>query len=185
MCPPFSLPHPVASLLWTWGVRCLYKSPVCALSELHSPSWRVRGFSPPIGSVLGLRARAAQESESGAFPPAVSPGMAPLATSPFFSHGTSHSAGVTILFDRFPGKVIDYSSDTDGHWSMVIVDINDEKLFLICVYGGKQNIHLRLSFIQSFYFDFKHLILSTKNRQKTKHITQIQNLSDYPYKQSD
>ena len=29
----------------------------------------------------------------------------------FFSHGTSHSAGVMILFNRFPGKVINHISD--------------------------------------------------------------------------
>lgn len=64
------------------GFACLYKSPVCALKELHSPSWRVNDSSPRTGSVLGPRARAAQESKLGAFLPAATPGMAPLATSP-------------------------------------------------------------------------------------------------------
>lgn len=37
----------------------------------------------------------------------------------FFSHGTSHLAGVMILFNRFPGKVINHISDINGHWLMV------------------------------------------------------------------
>lgn len=53
----------------------------------------------------------------------------------FFSHGTSHSAGVMILFNRFPGKIINHISDINGHWLMVIADINDENFFLMCVYG--------------------------------------------------
>lgn len=34
----------------------------------------------------------------------------------FFAHGTSYSAGVMILFNRFPGSIIDHKEDTEGHW---------------------------------------------------------------------
>lgn len=53
----------------------------------------------------------------------------------FFSHGTSHSAGVMILFNRFPGNVIDCKSDSDGHWLMIVSEINGSKYILLCVYG--------------------------------------------------
>uniref|UniRef100_A0A3Q0S4P9 Endonuclease/exonuclease/phosphatase domain-containing protein n=1 Tax=Amphilophus citrinellus TaxID=61819 RepID=A0A3Q0S4P9_AMPCI len=40
-----------------------------------------------------------------------------------------------ILFNRFPGKVIDHTSDINGHWLIVITEINDENFILVCVYG--------------------------------------------------
>lgn len=52
-----------------------------------------------------------------------------------YSHGTSHSAGVMILFYRFPGKMIDYKSDEAGHWLMVVVEVFDFKMILINIYG--------------------------------------------------
>lgn len=52
-----------------------------------------------------------------------------------YSHGTSHSAGVMILFFRFVGKIIDYKSDEAGHWLMVVVEVFDFKMILINVYG--------------------------------------------------
>lgn len=53
----------------------------------------------------------------------------------YVSHGTSHSAGVMILFNRFPGKVIKHASDTNGHWVTVIVEIDNNIYVLMCVYG--------------------------------------------------
>ncbi len=53
----------------------------------------------------------------------------------FFAHGTSHSAGVMILFNKFPGSIIDHKKDTEGHWLMVVVEMNDKRYILICVYG--------------------------------------------------
>lgn len=53
----------------------------------------------------------------------------------FFSHGSSHSAGVMILFNRFPGDVIVYRSDSDGHWLMVVSEIYGLNYTLLCVYG--------------------------------------------------
>lgn len=42
----------------------------------------------------------------------------------FFSDGTSHSAGVMMLFNRLPGKVIVHKSDVVGHWLMVVVEMH-------------------------------------------------------------
>uniref|UniRef100_A0A3B4WDT5 exodeoxyribonuclease III n=1 Tax=Seriola lalandi dorsalis TaxID=1841481 RepID=A0A3B4WDT5_SERLL len=53
----------------------------------------------------------------------------------FFSHGTSHSAGVMVLFSKFPGKVIEHKSDTDGHWLILVVEIHDQRYICVCVYG--------------------------------------------------
>lgn len=53
----------------------------------------------------------------------------------YFSHGTSHSAGVRILFNRFPGNLINHKSDTDGHWLMVASEMNGINYILVSVYG--------------------------------------------------
>ena len=53
----------------------------------------------------------------------------------FFSHGTSHSVGVMILFNRFSGNVIYHTSDINGHWLMMVIEFNDVNYILICVYG--------------------------------------------------
>lgn len=58
----------------------------------------------------------------------------------FFSHGTSHSAGVMILFNRLPGNIIDHRSDTNGHWLMVVTDVNGTNYILVCVYGYNRKI---------------------------------------------
>uniref|UniRef100_A0AAX7SHF8 exodeoxyribonuclease III n=1 Tax=Astatotilapia calliptera TaxID=8154 RepID=A0AAX7SHF8_ASTCA len=52
-----------------------------------------------------------------------------------YSHGTTHSAGVTILFNKFAGRVIDHKSDGMGHWIMVLVEVCEQKIILINVYG--------------------------------------------------
>lgn len=63
----------------------------------------------------------------------------------FFAHGTSHSAGVMILFNRFPGNIMDHKKDTEGHWLMVVVETNDKRYILICVYGfNNQAINVKL-----------------------------------------
>lgn len=58
----------------------------------------------------------------------------------FFSHGTSHSAGVMILLNRFPGNIVDHKSDDNGHWVMVIIEINGVKYILLCVYGFNRKV---------------------------------------------
>lgn len=68
--------------------------------------------------------------------------------SAYFSHGTSHSAGVMILFHRFQGVIIDHKSDPNGHWLMVIAEIDNVKFILICVYGYNSK-----ALNKSFYAD--------------------------------
>lgn len=68
----------------------------------------------------------------------------------FFAHGTSHSAGVMILFNRFPGSITDHKWNTEGHWLMVAVEINDKRYILICIYGYNNkavnvNLYAKLS----------------------------------------
>lgn len=43
------------------------------------------------------------------------------------SHGTSHSVGVMILFNRFSGNGLNHSSDTNGHWLMMVIEFSDVK----------------------------------------------------------
>lgn len=50
-----------------------------------------------------------------------------------------------VLMNRVPGKVIEHKSDTDGHWLMVIVEIFDQKLILLCVYGYNNRIKNRVT----------------------------------------
>lgn len=64
----------------------------------------------------------------------------------FFSHGTSHSAGVMILFNRFPGNVINHISDSNGHWLMVSVEFNNENYILVCIYGFNQKVQNKSMF---------------------------------------
>ena len=52
----------------------------------------------------------------------------------FFSHGTSPSAGVMILFNRFPGKIIDHKSDSTGYWLMVNRNERYKLHLIMCVW---------------------------------------------------
>lgn len=53
----------------------------------------------------------------------------------YFSHGTNRSAGVAILLQNFPGKVIATKNDTLGHWLLCIIEINERILILGNIYG--------------------------------------------------
>uniref|UniRef100_A0A672FYM4 exodeoxyribonuclease III n=1 Tax=Salarias fasciatus TaxID=181472 RepID=A0A672FYM4_SALFA len=64
----------------------------------------------------------------------------------FFSHGSSHSAGVAILFKQLDGKVLDYKSDVKGHWLMVTLEFNDSNYILLNVYGFNNRIKNRKMF---------------------------------------
>lgn len=45
-----------------------------------------------------------------------------------------------ILFNRFPGNIIDHKKDTEGHWLMVVMETNDKCYILICVYGFNSQV---------------------------------------------
>lgn len=67
-----------------------------------------------------------------------------------YSHGTSHSAGVMILFYRFNGKIIDNKSDESGHWLMVVAEVLEFRFILLNIYGYNnrslnRNMMLKLS----------------------------------------
>lgn len=63
----------------------------------------------------------------------------------YFAHGTSQSAGVMILFSRFPGNIMDHKKDTEGYWLMVVVETNDKRYILICIYGfNNQALNVKL-----------------------------------------
>lgn len=34
-----------------------------------------------------------------------------------FSRGSNRSGGVAICFNKFPGEIITYKADSEGHWS--------------------------------------------------------------------
>lgn len=68
----------------------------------------------------------------------------------FFGHGTSHSAGVMILFNSFPGNVNDCKSDSKGQWLMVVSEINGSNYIVLCVYGYTNRAQKKLL---SFLFD--------------------------------
>lgn len=52
-----------------------------------------------------------------------------------FSHGTNRSAGVAILLNNFPGKVLTTNGDSLGHWILCVLEANDDFLILGNIYG--------------------------------------------------
>ena len=52
-----------------------------------------------------------------------------------FSPGTNKSAGVAICFNGFPGDIITYRADGEGHWLMVVLKVECHFLILTNVYG--------------------------------------------------
>ncbi len=53
-----------------------------------------------------------------------------------FCHGTNHSAGVLILFDRnFSGSILQSFSSSEGRWIIVVILLGDFLFILANVYG--------------------------------------------------
>lgn len=57
-----------------------------------------------------------------------------------------------VLLNRLPGKVIEHTSDTGGHWLMVVVEIHDQRLILLYVYRhnnrtNNRNMMLKLGLL--------------------------------------
>uniref|UniRef100_A0A3P9JF49 Reverse transcriptase domain-containing protein n=1 Tax=Oryzias latipes TaxID=8090 RepID=A0A3P9JF49_ORYLA len=80
----------------------------------------------------------------------------------YVSHGTSHSAGVMILLNKFPGKVINHFGDTYGHWLILIFEFNGEMFILVCVYGYNERAKNKtlLSDLCKQILDLKHAHLT-------------------------
>jgi len=83
----------------------------------------------------------------------------------YFSHGSSHSAGVMILFYRFPGTILDHVSDSNGHWLTVVVEINGAKFILVCVYGYNSRAINKI-----FYTDLGERLKQWKMKYSTEQI---------------
>lgn len=57
----------------------------------------------------------------------------------FFSHGTSHSAGVMVLMNRFKGDVLNSVTCENGRWVILTVKL-DNTIFILCnIYGHNSN----------------------------------------------
>ena len=58
----------------------------------------------------------------------------------YCSHGTNHSAGVSILLHKFKGEILEMVSLHDGRWILIIFK-HDNSNFIVCnIYG--HNLHL-------------------------------------------
>uniref|UniRef100_A0A3B3BVB9 Endonuclease/exonuclease/phosphatase domain-containing protein n=1 Tax=Oryzias melastigma TaxID=30732 RepID=A0A3B3BVB9_ORYME len=69
----------------------------------------------------------------------------------YVSNGTSHSAGVMVLLNTFPGKVIIHFGDIDGLWLVLITELDGDIFILVYIYvsglfiiGGDFNLILDL-----------------------------------------
>lgn len=62
-----------------------------------------------------------------------------------FSHGSNRSAGVAILLNNFPGKIIVTKRDPLGHWIICVFEISEGFLILGNIYGyNNQNQNRKL-----------------------------------------
>lgn len=74
-----------------------------------------------------------------------------------FSHGTNKSAGVAVCFNRFPGDIIAYRTDSQGHWLVVVLKMDGYFFILTNVYGHRtftQNKHM-LEDVEKTLSEFK------------------------------
>lgn len=74
-----------------------------------------------------------------------------------FSHGTNRSGGVAICLQRFPGEVISYKADKDGHWVVILANLEGSLCLVANIYGYNnlnQNKRL-LDDISDIIADFK------------------------------
>lgn len=64
-----------------------------------------------------------------------------------FSHSTSRSAGVAILFNNCQGKIITTKSDENGYWILTVLQLdnyfNPKEYLGLLQYNTKQNSTLR------------------------------------------
>ncbi len=54
----------------------------------------------------------------------------------WFSHGSNHSAGVTILQGKVGGQIIKHDTDEDERWIILLADINQSLVILIKIYAS-------------------------------------------------
>lgn len=54
-----------------------------------------------------------------------------------FSHGSNPSGGAAICFNKFPGQIIIYKADREGHWLTVVLKCKGLFLIVTRLYGHK------------------------------------------------
>lgn len=71
-----------------------------------------------------------------------------------------------MLFNRFPGSLMDHKWDPEGHWLMMVVEINDKRYILICIYGyNNKAVHVNL------YAQLSQLINEWKTASSSDKVT--------------
>ncbi len=58
-----------------------------------------------------------------------------------FSHGSNHSAGVAIFFNKFKGNVLETIRSDNGRWIILTVKLDNSTLIICNVYGFKVRAH--------------------------------------------
>ncbi len=82
-----------------------------------------------------------------------------------FSHGTSRSAGVAILFNNCPGMVTTTKSSNDGHWIICVLQLDDSSLTLANIYGYNNTTQNK-----NLLSDIREAILELKERYHTENV---------------
>uniref|UniRef100_A0A3B3HKX7 Reverse transcriptase domain-containing protein n=1 Tax=Oryzias latipes TaxID=8090 RepID=A0A3B3HKX7_ORYLA len=83
----------------------------------------------------------------------------------YLSHGSPRSAGVAIFLHNFDGKIVDHKSDTEGHWLMVNIEVDDTKYILVNIYGFNNRTKN-----QKFLTNINHKIINWKQMYATDKI---------------
>lgn len=65
----------------------------------------------------------------------------------WFSFGNNKSAGVAILQGQFKGKVIKQAADTEGHWIMLLIEVDQSHFLIINTYGYNNKQHNKQLFL--------------------------------------
>jgi len=58
-----------------------------------------------------------------------------------FSHGSNHSAGVAIFFNKFKGNVLESFRSDIGRWIILTVKLDNSTLIICNVYGFNTRVH--------------------------------------------
>uniref|UniRef100_A0A3B3HG32 Endonuclease/exonuclease/phosphatase domain-containing protein n=1 Tax=Oryzias latipes TaxID=8090 RepID=A0A3B3HG32_ORYLA len=80
----------------------------------------------------------------------------------YLSHGSPRSAGGAIFLHNFDVKIIDHNSDTEGHWLMVNIEVDDTKYILVNIYG-----FINRTKKQRLFTNINHMITNWKQMYAT------------------
>ena len=84
-----------------------------------------------------------------------------------FSHGTNHSAGTAICFNRCPDKILCEKVDKDGHWVACVLEVDNNLIIMNNIYGynndrkNRKLLHQISTVIAEFNakYDTNHLVV--------------------------